>query len=737
MNKFKSILRHSHAKQWISILAVLAISVASVNYKYETQMFLTSVTGVQEHDPFDGTVMPLELTPNWSSLTTAEYSMSYQDIPQSKMQPIPEYRNDYLTYDSSLLKWGNAQDNIIRNTKITFSVGYTGNYKFDDSGEGFGSHPAVDIKAPEGTPVYAVANGIVVKVSSSSSGFGNSIVIKHNGVPDPNSPSQTTTLYSSYNHLKESFVQIQEGVEVYKGEAIGLVGHTGTATASHLHFQLDSADAPWHPYWPFTSAEASAAGYNFWDAVNYKVGMDNVYRYTRNPMTWVQSYLDENAVLTENFSAIPETTTEDPVEDVVPAVETVVTPETTVAEEVEDVLSSVVNIDFSNLQIETPAFIMPGQNQTITVRLLGSDGQIMKDAKFDGQMTVSVSDSNVGKLNKSYLENVDFNSGSTELSLYADYTGTVTVVAEIAGRTYTSSDIFVISAIEPFAKFGVAHDGTFVPGKPETIQIQAQDLTGNPTPSFYGDGSVELSIAEGSGTLSRYTLSKEDFPTGIAEVQFTGDSDESVIIQVTYGTKTVESKTLESNLFNDLSEAHDYYPAVSYLYRKGTVQGYPDGTFKPDNTVSRIEALKFIFSGLDQKVLSGLSANFNDTQNGQWYSDYLATAYSLGVVQGYSDGTFKPTQGVNRVEFLKMVFSIVDISVDPVVIENPYDDVNNLSWYAPYVAYAKEKNIFPISGQNFDPGQAMSRIEVAEVVYRMIAVQENNGEPYNSLMAVE
>jgi len=206
---------------------------------------------------------------------------------------------------------------------------------------------------------------------------------------------------------------------------------------------------------------------------------------------------------------------------------------------------------------------------------------------------------------------------------------------------------------------------------------------------------------------------------------------------VTYGTKVEESQTLEARLFNDVSETNEYYTALSYLFEKGTVQGYPDGSFKPSNTVSRVEGLKFIFSGLDQEVKTGLTARFADTSNSEWYSNYLATAYSLGVVQGYADGNFRPAQGVNRVEFLKMLFSTVDLSIDPVVIEDPYEDVNNLSWYAPYVQYAKEKNIFPVKGSYFNPGDPMSRIEVAEVIYRMIVVNQHDGESYNSLMSAD
>ena len=86
-------------------------------------------------------------------------------------------------------------------------------------------------------------------------------------------------------------------------------------------------------------------------------------------------------------------------------------------------------------------------------------------------------------------------------------------------------------------------------------------------------------------------------------------------------------------------------------------------------------------------------------------------------------------------EFLKMIFSTVnDVEIDPIVESDPYSDVNNLAWYAPYVQYAKEKNLFPVSGNNFYPGDPMSRLEVAEVIYRMITVNRNGGQPYTSLM---
>ncbi len=731
MHPLKRLLRNSNAREWVGLLALMALSVSSVMTNYDGHFFLTSVTSYTAA-PFDGTVMPIQKTPDWSNLKSGEDDYTYSQLSSSKFVTIPEYRNDYLTYPSADLKSYTGTDALIRNTKITYPTPYAGNYMLNDCGEGCGSHPAVDIKTLRDTPVYAIANGVVSDAGTSSS-WGNYIVIEHRDVPNPASPSQTTTLYSSYSHLDELFVADNQVVS--KGAVIGEVGDTGTATTDHLHFQIDTASAPWHPYWPFTTAEANAAGYDFWDAVNYGVGMDNLYKYTTNPLDFVQDNLDASATIAS--TAVTTTTTTTSSTDTSTSASTDTSTVTSTTSEEDSTASSVVTINFESMRIDTPYFAQPGQNPEVTLSLLDGNGEIMTNGTFDGSMTVTVSDENVGKLNRSSLTMADFSDGVATLNFYADHEGEVTLAASTAGRTYTSSLLYVVDNIEPFHNFGVAHDGYFVPGKAELIQIQAQDMAGNPTPSFNKEGTIELSIVSGSGTLEPSRLDRKDFPTGIAEVTFTGDSNTNVVIRVTYGTKEADSKTLESRLFSDLDTSNAYYSAVSFLFDQGTVEGYPDGSFQPDRTVSRVEALKFIFSGMEEGTQSGLSVHFSDTYSSEWYYNFLASAYSIGVVQGYSDGSFKPSQGVNRVEFLKMLLNTVDISVDPVVGTNPYEDVDNLSWYAPYVQYAKEKNLFPISGSYFNPSDPMSRLEVAEVIYRMITVNDNDDQSYSVLLRPE
>ena len=85
-------------------------------------------------------------------------------------------------------------------------------------------HTGLDLRAREGTPVYAAADG-TVSLSGSSGAYGNVVLIDHGG--------ELQTLYA---HHERNLVRVGEAVR--RGQPIALVGHTGNATGDHLHFEV-------------------------------------------------------------------------------------------------------------------------------------------------------------------------------------------------------------------------------------------------------------------------------------------------------------------------------------------------------------------------------------------------------------------------------------------------------------------------------------------------------------------
>jgi murein DD-endopeptidase MepM/ murein hydrolase activator NlpD len=96
-------------------------------------------------------------------------------------------------------------------------------------------HDAIDIMAPEGTPVMAAAPGTVEKLFFSNGGGGNTIYIR--------SPDHRWTYY--YAHLSAYAPGLAEGRQIQRGQVIGNVGHTGDADAAgpHLHFAINQMNA--------------------------------------------------------------------------------------------------------------------------------------------------------------------------------------------------------------------------------------------------------------------------------------------------------------------------------------------------------------------------------------------------------------------------------------------------------------------------------------------------------------
>lgn len=199
------------------------------------------------------------------------------------------------------------------------------------------------------------------------------------------------------------------------------------------------------------------------------------------------------------------------------------------------------------------------------------------------------------------------------------------------------------------------------------------------------------------------------------------------------------AEPVETAVFTDVDLGHPEYVALKYLKEKGIINGYNDGSFKPDNFINRVEALKIILEAnnlinqnyIDSNSLGGEDyknnmelVSFTDIFKAQWYFPYLKKAVENGVVEGYEDGTFKPTQIVNRAESFKMVMESDGINFGEVV-DAPFADVSINDWFAKYFNEAKLRQIVYYTMNNtVNPGRELTRSRFAELVYRYLKSKE-------------
>jgi hypothetical protein len=162
----------------------------------------------------------------------------------------------------------------------------------------------------------------------------------------------------------------------------------------------------------------------------------------------------------------------------------------------------------------------------------------------------------------------------------------------------------------------------------------------------------------------------------------------------------------EANPFSDVGISHKFFEAIQYLKDNNIVQGYSDGTFKPSNEINRAEFTKIIITTLAPKPAG--SNCFSDVR-GEWFAPSVCYAKKNGFIGGYADGSFKPTQSVKMSEALKIVLLALKVKLS----ENA-----GSNWYDVYLNTANELKILK-NLSDASPGHILNRGEMAEIIYRL------------------
>jgi hypothetical protein len=127
--------------------------------------------------------------------------------------------------------------------------------------------------------------------------------------------------------------------------------------------------------------------------------------------------------------------------------------------------------------------------------------------------------------------------------------------------------------------------------------------------------------------------------------------------------KTYTSYETKADFYD--AEYHTYSESIYYLKDKAIVEGYEDGTFKADNTINRAEFMKIVVGAKYSSDYINVSARmncFSDVRT-DWYAPYVCIAKDEGVVEGYPDGTFKPEQFISFVEAAKILAEVYGLNV--------------------------------------------------------------------------
>ena len=106
------------------------------------------------------------------------------------------------------------------------------------------------------------------------------------------------------------------------------------------------------------------------------------------------------------------------------------------------------------------------------------------------------------------------------------------------------------------------------------------------------------------------------------------------------------------------------------------MNGYDNGTFKPENNMTRAEAAQIFYNLLLNKNISGESV-FDDVDRDAWYYDAVSTLANMGIIKGKGSNTFDPEGEITRAEFTAIVMRFVNVDVNG---SEAFDDVPQSHW---------------------------------------------------------
>ena len=159
--------------------------------------------------------------------------------------------------------------------------------------------------------------------------------------------------------------------------------------------------------------------------------------------------------------------------------------------------------------------------------------------------------------------------------------------------------------------------------------------------------------------------------------------------------------------------ANDHY---SYLI------GYSDGTVRPNGKITRAEVATIFFRLLDDDTRAkywSSKNDFSDVSADKWYNNAVSTLSNMGVIGGYADGTFRPDAPISRAEFAKIAVSFTQNNGSAVY--NYFTDVKPTDWFAPYVTAAKDAGLIEgYSDGSFKPESKITRAEACAIVNRTL-----------------
>lgn len=185
-----------------------------------------------------------------------------------------------------------------------------------------------------------------------------------------------------------------------------------------------------------------------------------------------------------------------------------------------------------------------------------------------------------------------------------------------------------------------------------------------------------------------------------------------------WGDKYTGAKRfLNNSFFNDVSSDYWAYDEIKHLNNEGIINGYSDGSFGPTDYVSRAQVAKMVIESLNLQPSS--STQFKDVTSSHWAYGYINAAANAGLVTGYGNGTFKPSDAITRSEIAAIINRAFEFNNKNTSYS--FKDIKSSHWaYDDVYALASNSITSGYTDNTFRPNDEATRAEFSAFLYRAL-----------------
>lgn len=355
--------------------------------------------------------------------------------------------------------------------------------------------------------------------------------------------------------------------------------------------------------------------------------------------------------------------------------------------------------------------------EAISTAPLGEPKTIKYTLSNTGTMMVGASSTvNVQYVLDEYYNTLPLASNSISLS---SQNGTL----ETSGTTFTTTaagqdriyimyngqvvQSFPVTVVDGPSSMTIQGAKELTVGETQSYTIDAKDAAGKNL--IYNANQVKWSVEGNIGTIT-------------VSGHFTATTPGEGKIVATLGSTTVSIpvQVKEKSIFKDIPSNYPYYNEITYSAKNNIITGYSDGTFRPNENISRQHAAVILTRVLKLNTSNVEDPGFKDVPKGHTYYKEIAAAAKAGLVSGKGNGTFDPNGKLTRAQMAKILVKAYSLS-SPNSRAVLFKDVPQTHWAVSYIEALAHYNITTgYSDGTFKPEQNINRAHFVLFVYRAI-----------------